>query len=357
MKTKNFILKAENIHKNKYDYSKVNYINAKTKIKITCFIHGEFEQQPTNHLSGNGCPKCAGKNKTTEEFINEAKLIHGGKYDYSLIDYKNSLDKLIIKCELHGVFKQSASGHLQGFGCPKCVGKNKTTEEFINEAKLIHGNKYDYSSVDFKKTNFNVNIKCKLHGIFIQRANHHLSGSGCPKCAGKNKTTEEFINEAKLIHNNKYNYFLVKYISEKNKINIICPKHGEFKQKAGDHIRGRGCPICRESKGEREIRLWLENKNIKFIPQHKFKDCKDIRPLPFDFYLPDYKMCIEFQGRQHYEKVSIFGGEKELKKRQKRDKIKMEYCKDYNIPLIIIKYDDLVIEKLNTLVSSFQSLN
>jgi len=357
MKTENFILKAKKIHENKYDYSKVNYINAKTKVKIICSEHGVFEQQPTNHLSGNGCPKCAGKNKTNEKFIQQSKLIHGDRYNYSLVNYKNSLNKIIIGCKLHGNFMQSPSGHLQGFGCPKCVGKNKTTEEFITECDTIHNHKYDYSMVDYINSNHNIKIICPAHGIFTQRASHHLSGSACPKCVGKNKTTEEFITECDTIHNHKYDYSMVDYVSEKKKIKIICPAHGIFTQRAGHHIRGRGCPICRESKGEREIRLWLIKNNICFTKQHKFKDCRDIRPLPFDFYLPTYNICIEYNGRQHYENVSIFGGEKEFKKIQKRDNIKKEYCINNNIPLIIIKYDDKIIEQLIIRIKSFKSFD
>jgi hypothetical protein len=342
--TESFITKAKLKHGNKYYYSLAEYNGAKTKIKIICPIHGVFEQTPTNHLSGNGCPKCSGNIKyNTTEFIEKATLIHGDKYEYSLVEYKNNKTKIKIICPIHGVFEQSAINHLRGNSCPKCIGRNKTNEEFIKKAREIHGDKYDYSLIDKNK---NIKIICLVHGIFEQRASHHLSGSGCPKCAGKNKTTEEFIRKAKEVHGDRYDYSKSIYLNDKSKILIICPIHGEFKQISGGHLQGSGCPICRESKGEREIRQFLIENKIKFIPQHRFKNCRDKNPLPFDFYLPENNVCIEFQGRQHYEPISIFGGENELSKLIKRDKIKMEYCINNNIPLILVKFDENVNKKL-----------
>ena len=126
--TNEFILKAKSVHSDKYVYDLVMYINAKTKIKIVCSEHGEFEQTPNKHLSGQGCGKCVGKNKTTQDFINGAIKIHGNKYDYSLVDYKNNYTKVSIICEEHGLFEQEPTNHLFGQGCGKCFGKNKTTD-------------------------------------------------------------------------------------------------------------------------------------------------------------------------------------------------------------------------------------
>jgi hypothetical protein len=344
MKTSNFIKKAENKHNNKYNYSLVEYETSHEKIKILCPLHGIFEQSPTNHLSGNGCPKCVGRNKTNDNFIEECKSIHGEKYDYSKIIYVNNKTKVDIICPIHGLFKQAPSNHLNGNCCPKCRGKNKTNNEFIIIANLKHNNKYDYSLI---KNTKNINIICPHHGIFNQRASHHLSGSGCPKCVGKNKTNNEFIHNSTKIHGDKYDYSLVEYVNSKTKVDIICPLHGNFKQRPYNHEKGQGCPKCKESKGEREIREYLEKNKIKYKPQKRFSDCKDKRPLPFDFYLIDYNICIEYNGRQHYEPVDIFGGVNEFHKTQKRDKIKMEYCKNTNTPLIIIKYDENVVNKIN----------
>ena len=242
--TKEFILKAQLVHGDKYDYSLVDYKCNKLKVIFICKSHGKFLQTPSNYLSGNGCPKCVGLNKTTEEFINEVKLIHGDKYDYSNVKYDKSDNKVIIVCKVHGEFTQIPTDHLSGRGCSKCVGLNKTTEEFINEAKLVHGDKFDYSEVKYNNSTDSIKIICKTHGEFLQTSSTHLSGRGCPKCAGMNKTTEEFVNQAKLIHGDKYDYSMVNYIRADKKMIIICKSHGLFEQTANNHLANHGCPRC-----------------------------------------------------------------------------------------------------------------
>lgn len=160
---------------------------------------------------------------------------------------------------------------------------------------------------------------------------------------------DKFFEKCKEIHGNKYDYSKTKYINSSTKVTIICPEHGEFEQTPNNHRFGNGCPVCNESKGERKIRLWLEENNINFEPQHKFDDCKNILPLPFDFYLPDYNTCIEYNGLQHYKIVTYFGGNDGFKQRQINDKLKMEYCNNNNIPLLIIKYNDNILKRLLTL--------
>ena len=123
---------------------------------------------------------------------------------------------------------------------------------------------------------------------------------------------------------------------------IICPIHGVFEQTPNSHLRGSGCPICKTSKGELEIQRILYNKNIKYITQYTFDNCKNKRKLPFDFYLPDYNMCIEFDGKQHYETIKYWGGEETLIKTKNNDKIKTNYCKNNNIKLIRIKYNECI---------------
>lgn len=221
-----------------------------------------------------------------------------------------------------------------------------TTIEFVTRAKLVHGDKYDYSNTKYISARNVVNIICNIHGEFNQKPSHHTNGSGCPKCTKNIPTEKEFIEKASLVHSNKYDYSNVKYINTREQILINCPIHGEFEQIARNHLNGCGCPICKQSKGERKITSFLIENNILFIPQHRFNDCRNTLPLPFDFYLPELNTCIEFQGRQHYESVKSFGGEIELKRTQMSDNVKMEYCQNNNIPLITIKYNDKIIEKL-----------
>ena len=240
-----FIERAKKIHEDRYDYSKVEYKNSLTKVTIICPEHGEFEQTPHDHLRSHSCPYCSGKLKSnTEEFIRRAREIHGDKYDYSEVDYKNANTKLTIICPELGEFEQRASSHLSGCGCPKCAGKNITTEEFIRRAREIHGDKYDYSKVEYKDAITKVTIICPIHGEFQQRPDHHLNGHSCPYCNGSKLTKEEFIRKAREIHSDKYDYSKVEYKNAITKVTIICPEHGEFEQTPNSHLRGYGCSRC-----------------------------------------------------------------------------------------------------------------
>ena len=274
--------------------------------------------------------------------------MHKDRYDYSLVIYKGGHKKIKIICKEHGEFQQTPVNHLKPNNCPKCSKVYKpTTEEFINQCNLIHNNKYDYSKVDYVNNQKKICIICSTHGNFNARASHHLNGTGCPKCQGLYKTNEEFINECKLIHGDIYNYSLIEYIKSSVKVKIICKKHGEFLQTASKHLSGQGCNKCRESKGERTIRTFLEENKINFETQKKFDSCKDIRVLKFDFYLLDYNMCIEFDGEQHFRLSHHYNDDSEkLIDRQKKDNIKTQYCINNNIGLIRIKYDENIIEKL-----------
>ena len=185
-----FIAKAREVHGDKYDYSKVEYVGALTKVCIICPEHGEFWQEANSHLRGQGCPKCKYEKQTssTEEFIQKAHKVHGDKYDYSKVEYVGALTKVCIICPEHGEFWQIPSAHLRGQGCPKCKAKKQTctTDEFIAKAKKIHGDKYDYSKVNYVNRKTKVCIICPKHGEFWQTPNHHLSGCGCPKCGVEN---------------------------------------------------------------------------------------------------------------------------------------------------------------------------
>jgi len=285
------------------------------------------------------------KKLSTEEFIQKAIQVHGDKYDYSQVVYINSRTKVCIICLNHGTFWQQPFDHLYNHGCRKCNIINQpqcrpsNTEDFIKKAKKVH-NKYDYSKVIYVNNKTKICIICPEHGEFWQTPNAHIQGQGCPKCAKnlilikRSSNTIEFIQKANQVHNNKYNYLKVEYINDRIKICIICPKHGEFWQSPNSHLQGCGCPICKSSKGELRIILWLKKYRINFIPQYKFNDCRGIkRTLPFDFYLPKFNTCIEFDGKQH------FGiGKWACKSINDNDQIKNEYCKQNNIHLIRIPY-------------------
>ena len=206
MTREEFIEKAIKTHVEVYDYSKVEYVNNRTKVCIICSEHGEFWQTPHNHLKGQGCPKCKNKKisksetKTSEKFIDEARNIHGDKYDYSNVVYTGAKDKVEIICKKHGLFFQTPSSHLQGSGCPLCGSERTikkksesfTTESYIKRAKEIHNGKYSYEKTIYEKMKEKIIITCPVHGDFEQTAEKHIYGKcGCPKCGGTNKLTTE----------------------------------------------------------------------------------------------------------------------------------------------------------------------
>lgn len=291
-----------------------------------------------------------GKRIDTKEFIKRAKIIHGDKYDYSLAEYNGYANKLIIICKNHGRFLQRPSNHLDGKGCNICGNtKTITQDEFIQKAILIHNGRYDYSLCHYKNAKTKVSIICKEHGAFEQIASSHTDQkTGCPMCSKKHKySNDEFIQKASLVHNNKYNYNNTNYINNYTKVRILCKSHGDFMQTPSNHLSGKGCEICCSSKNENLISIYLKMNNVDYYQQHKFIDCKYKRRLPFDFYLPEHKMCIEFQGRQHYEPIEWFGGYDGFIKQQKRDHIKKNYCTNHNLKLLLIKYDDNINDLLH----------
>jgi hypothetical protein len=206
-----FIDEANKIHFGKYDYSNINYINAKTKIKIICNIHGEFEQEPNSHLQGNGCKLCGIINcskkriKTTEEYINEIKKVHGIKYNYTNTVYEGSDKDIQYECEKHGIIIQNAQNHLSGRGCHKCVGRGKNSEDIIYDAINIHGNLYDYSNLNYIDGITKFEVICKKHGSFYTNiGNHIIKKTGCPKCSKNYSTAQiQWLNFIQLKDNIK----------------------------------------------------------------------------------------------------------------------------------------------------------
>lgn len=295
------------------------------------------------------------KNRTTEDFINIAKSIHGDKYDYSKVKYINQKSKIILICPIHGEFELEARYHIlnNNIGCKKCVielDRKINKEKFIEKSKNTYNDKYDYSLVDYVNTKTKVKIICPEHGIFKQTPGGHRV-SGCLKC-GYQKTsknqqsnTEEFINKAKKIHKNKYNYSKVSYKKSNSKIIIICPKHGEFTQKPNNHLNNKGCPKCRRSLGEESVEKILTLKNIKFETQKTFDGCKNKRNLRFDFYLPKQNLCIEYHGDQHYNPSNHIGGQNGYDYLVKNDKIKKDFCNKNGISYIELnKYSKIDME-------------
>lgn len=292
---------------------------------------------------------------TTEEFIYKAKETHGNTYDYSKVQYVNAQTKVCIICPKHGEFWQIPRCHVQGNGCPRCNGGVKDTKEtFIEKALRVHGNTYNYDNVNYIKSSNPVEIICSIHGSFSQTPNDHLNGCGCPECGKLNniqkqtKSQEKFIQQAKEVHGNKYTYNKVNYINNKTKVTITCSEHGDFEQLPYNHLQGQGCPKCgrelvaknHSSKGELQVKSILEKYRINFKYQYTLKHKINNRFVTVDFIgkYNNETFVIEYNGQQHYKSVEIFGGENALELQQIRDNGLRDLCSKYNIHLIEIPY-------------------
>ena len=371
-KTKTFIRKALRKHGDRYDYSNVIYVKATVNVEIICRVEGHkpFPQTPNNHLSGKGCKICGIKKLTLEEFIERANEIHGiGTYDYSKVNYVDMKTNVTIICPKHGDFPQTPSNHLSGKGCSTCgfekssFNQKLTKEEFIRRGNEIYGEgTHDYSKVNYVNYDTEVIIICPKHGEFKQTPDRYLHGHSCQKCGiekvanKRRKPLWKFIEESNEVHGEgRYDYSKVKYINYNTEVIIICPNHDiphEFPQTPANHLNGNGCPICSESRGERKVRLYLESNKIEYEIEKRFEGCRYKNPLLFDFYLPQYNLCIEFDGEQHFIPHDFNSKETEerklenLKIVQLRDQIKNDYCKTNGINLLRIRYDENVEEKL-----------
>jgi very-short-patch-repair endonuclease len=302
--TKDYFLNiAKCKFKNRFSYDLVEYVGFYEKIKIICNEHDFiFEQTPSLHITSNHCcPLC----------VKEYKSINSP------------------------------------------LRKNKI--DFIKRSKEIHGDKYDYSKVDYVNNKTPVII---IHqGIeYKQRPDSHISGR-CPEVNKKIRLkNNQFIENAINVHGNRYNYSKVNYETTIKEVNIICKEHGIFKQKPINHLRGNGCKFCKESRGEYLIRFYLELNGINYESQKSFEDCKNINKLLFDFYLQDYNVCIEFDGSQHHKVNDFFGGLKSFEKLKLNDKIKDDYCFENNITLIRLSDYKKIENEINSIIMKYKKI-
>lgn len=291
------------------------------------------------------------KRKTKEEFIEESNIIHNNKYNYSKVEYINNKTKVCIICPEHGEFWQVPQDHTKGRGCSKCNGGiSHSNTEWLNKFRKTHGEKYSYSITNNDKISSSTKIKilCPIHGEFEQSCMNHSIGQGCPKCGNENSAikrqndTDYFINLSRKTHGDKYDYSKTEYVNNHIKVCIICPKHGEFWQKPYVHLSKHGCPKCSSSKLELEIIDFLDENKIKYIHQANKKDFLWLKKLSLDFYLPDYNVAIECQGLEHFKEIKFFGGTKGFNSTVERDKRKLKLCNENHIKLFY--YSNLGIE-------------
>lgn len=340
-----FVSQAVEVHGDVYDYTDFVYINNKAKGIIHCRKCGRnFEKSPVNHIfQRQGCPYCSPKRTkpyTTEEAIEKAKSVHGEKYDYSRFVYVKDNVKSCIICPIHGEFWQTPNKHIvMRQGCPKCASNAEVSfEVFLERAKAKFGNSVEYDEKDYHGYNKPFMAFCHKHGWFELTPIAHASQKyGCPKCAaverGMNSriSFEEFVARAREKHGDKYTYDEKTYTLHTEKMRIICPTHGEFWQTPFKHAyNGEGCPICSESRLEREVRQFLDELGVEYITQASKNELSFLERLRLDFYLPKLNVAIECQGIQHFCETSFF----EHGKVRERDERKYSLCTENGVEML-----------------------
>lgn len=286
-------------------------------------------------------------NKT---FIDKCKSIHGDEYILDSIEFCDWNTKITPTCKIHGVFRISPISFLyKKHGCPKCRGKRISNskrlsqEDIITKFNEVHGNTYNYDNVIYEGIDKKVDIICNKHGTFKQTPyNHIYKKCGCPKCKYEvlsekyRYDIEDLISNLSSIHNNKYTYPNIKeeYVNNRSIITAICPIHGKFNIMVNKHQQGQGCHICNESKLETEISKLLDDNEIEYERQKKFKWLCNVKNMSLDFYLPKYNIAIECQGEQHFRPIDYFGGKEEYDIICNRDKIKYNLCKEHGLNII-----------------------
>lgn len=348
-----------------------DYVLRKCKIcnkefKVYKVKSGKAIYFPSKQTCSKEClSKALDTSKSTEElknnWLNKAIKKFGNGFDYSEVVYKDFLTPVEIICNKHRCkFVSTPVNHLNSIagGCPECIHENrlelgkkniKSKQYYINLAKEVHGDKYDYSDFEYVSANKKGKIYCKKHKTYFEMSfiTHVLSKQGCPTCAAERRKVscllaqDEFIKRAVALHGDAYDYSLVEYKGMHKHVTLKCNTCGKtFKQNPQSHLNGHGCSSCIASRGEKAVEKWLKDHNINYETQKRFKNCKNKKPLPFDFYLPKYNICIEFQGEQHYIesfRIDMKDPAKRLKEQQKRDQIKRDFCKDNKIKLLEIR--------------------
>jgi predicted nucleic-acid-binding Zn-ribbon protein len=299
------------------------------------------------------------KRLTQKQFIERSIELNGDKLGYDRVNYVNAHTEVWLYCKkCKKYFKQKPMYHLnRGHGCPHCAGNMKSNkEEFIKKSIKIHGDKFDFSKVVYVNSKTHVILICKTCGreFKVTPDSHINRKSGCPWCNNSfYKTTEEYVAQAKEIHGGRVLYDGVVYVNSKTPIYPSCPIHGVFKCDPHHHLSdGCGCPYCNISKLEKFTENFLKEHDVKYEVFKRFDWLRNKKPLNLDFYLPEYNIGIECQGRQHFEPISIFGGEEEFKNTQERDRVKKQQCEENGVKLLYINKKKEIKEVLNFLIKT-----
>lgn len=311
-------------HGDRFDYSKTVYLGTNAKSVVRCVKHNlEFETVLRAHIKGNGgCPECSYESRLAvsrrlndearANYFQRARAAHNSAYTYDESSYSNIRSDVTAYCLKHGKFTVHAGRHVLGkAGCPYCGDPylKSARDAFITRARNIHGDRYSYDKVKYGKTNrAKLLITCPTHGDFEQSPFVHLQGKGCPECAkialkeagikaarqSNDAARSSFVKDSNQTHNNKYDYSKVVYKTNRDKVTITCPEHGDFEQNAGSHRAGTGCPKCGEKRSRSEEEVLAYVRSLGVTASHRVKDL--IPPYEVDIYLPDHKVGIEYHG-------------------------------------------------------------
>jgi very-short-patch-repair endonuclease len=326
------------------------YINSSTKILVRDEFGIEYLLKPLGLVQGKKPTIQSAVNKT-EAFKIKLKAINTNLKVLS--EYTTSENKILVEDGIGIKYEIIANDLLRGIS-PSINSAVDKNEAFKIKAQLIHGDKYEYSDSIYNGKNNQISIFCNsCSESFTTKPDIHFQGKGCPSC-GLQKVrdkNQKIVKERALTvesdvflkHNGRVSCDKLEYKGNKVKSLFGCnvnEEHGYWLTTPNDILRGFGCPICNASKGENKISEILDSLNINYSRQKTFDGCKHKNLLRFDFYLPEHNMCIEYDGRQHFEPVDIFGGEDEFLKTKNRDKIKTNFCLDNNIKLVRIPHTD-----------------
>lgn len=297
--TDSFIKRAIIVHGHQYDYDLVDYCNMKTKVEIVCPVHGSFWQTPDKHIYEKcGCPQCAGNTKLSNTtFIEKAREVHGDRYDYGLVNYQGNRVPVKIICFTHGIFEQRPGNHLLGKGCPKCANNVRSDAElFIEKARDVHGDRYDYSKVKYFNNRTPVIITCLEHGDFKQAPCSHLSGCGCPVCGRLSQKSNR--NESE-IEAKRRATFLLKYGVE-NPMDLPQVRDRQLKAVRSQAVREKSIITKRKNRSFNtslsEYRLGVLLKNVFGENDVEHNYVSDVYPYQCDYYIKSRDLYIELNA-------------------------------------------------------------
>lgn len=368
---------AEVHHGKGYTYPGFVYTGMRNRIRILCPKHGEFTQSAYHHLNGTACPDCYRESKvkwTAEMLKARFAELYNGKYVYPDLEshYKTTADFINAVCPIHGIFSVRASEHLHlNRACPDCatpivtdpVTKERrtkrrkvvwTTESLVTEFTKIHNGYYTYPNTIYAGMKCDLEIECPRHGSFWQKAEYHLQGNGCEMCANErirkfhaspiHYDYDLFVEASRFANPREYIYPVDGFDPNDAYVTVICKEHGPFRTRKNSHTQGHGCPSCKSSANEIVIGKYLDSQGISYETQKRFDGCRNINLLPFDFYLPDHGILIEYHGKQHYQPIEYFGGNEGFALRCYRDAVKEKYARDRGYYLIVIPYTEIDVQ-------------